>query len=116
MSKEQQKAGRPKKSMEHKKSERIVFWTTPAKAVEIEEKAGKLNLSVSEYCNKIILEVEIVAPFTEEELNLKRSLVGMANNLNQLAYRANAAGIESVTQSAKELLADIKKELKKFKE
>ncbi|GGH55801.1 mobilization protein [Dyadobacter endophyticus] len=116
MSIERQKAGRPKKSAEHKKSERIVFWTTPAKAKEIEERAGKFSLTVSEYCSKIILEVEIVAPFTEEELDLKRSLIGMANNLNQIAYRANAGGIESVAQSATELLGEIKRELKKFKE
>lgn len=115
MSIERQKPGRPKKLVEHKKSERVVFWTTPSKAKEIEERASNFNLTVSEYCSKIILEVEIVAPFTEEELNLKRALVGMANNLNQIAYRANAAGIETVTQSAKELLGEIKKELKKFK-
>ncbi|WP_138485054.1 plasmid mobilization protein [Dyadobacter bucti] len=110
------KPGRPKKSESTIKSETIAFTVTKVQAKEIADRARAIHLTVSEYCSKAILESGIIAPFTEEELSLKRGLVGMANNLNQIAYRANAAGIESVEQSAKELLREIKKELKKFKE
>ncbi|PWJ53425.1 mobilization protein MobC [Dyadobacter jejuensis] len=109
------KGGRPKKSEVNRKSERIVFWTTKGQAEIIENRAKEMNLTVSEFCNLAVSERQIFRPFTDDELKLKIGLVGMANNLNQIAYRANASGIESVEQSAKQLFIELKQELKKFR-
>ncbi len=107
--------GRPQKKPENKKSERVVFMVTPSDFEAISKHAQNFNLTLSEYCNKIVLNAQIMAPFTEEELRLKRGLVGMANNLNQIAYQANAAGFESVQDSCRELLKEIKVELEKYR-
>lgn len=112
---ESKKGGRPAKSVENKKSVKIQVKVTKSEAEAIKEKARNMSLSVSEYCSAVLKDSKIVAPFTEQELDLKRGLVGMANNLNQIAYKANAAGIETVEHSARELLSEIKKELEKFR-
>lgn len=112
---ESKKGGRPAKSFENKKSVKIQVKVTKSEAAAIQEKAKSMSLSVSEYCSVALKNSKIIAPFTEQELDLKRGLVGMGNNLNQIAYKANAAGIETVEQSAKELLIEIKKELEKFR-
>ncbi|MGM9512451.1 plasmid mobilization protein [Larkinella sp. GY13] len=114
MTPERKKNGRPEKSTDTKKSQRIGFWVTESEAVVIRKQAQEAGLTISDYCNQIITNGQIVAPFTEEELNLKRGLVGMANNLNQIAFRANAAGISSVESSARDLLQEIKKLLKTY--
>lgn len=112
---ERRKGGRPKKADQNVKSERIVFLTNKADSILISEKAKAMNLSVSEYCNRAIKETEIVALFSEDEIKLKLGLIGMANNLNQIAHRANAAGIETVTESARELFKKMIEELEKFR-
>lgn len=89
--------------------------TTPAQAEAITAQAQQMGVTVSEYCHLALSDRKIVAPFTEEELNLKRGLVGMANNLNQIAFRANAAGISSVERSALDLMQEVKKLLNRYK-
>lgn len=107
--------GRPRKSDENKKSIRIAFMVTKEQNEAIEAQAKDFRLTVSEYCNKMVSTKEFVRPFTAEELKLKTGLVGMANNLNQIAYQANAAGYDSVNDSCLKLLNEIKKELEKFR-
>jgi hypothetical protein len=110
------RGGRPRKSDDLKRSETISFKTTKVQFERLKQQADQFDMTLSDYCHKHILSAQITAPFTEEELSLKRGLVAMANNLNQLAHRANAAGIETVGQSAQELLLEIKIELRKFRQ
>lgn len=109
------KGGRPSKAQDAKRSEVITFKTTPGQLRALRQRADTLGMTLSDYCHRHILSTTIVAPFTEEELTLKRGLVGMANNVNQLAYKAHAAGIESVAESCREVLAELRKELAVFK-
>lgn len=115
MSIERQKGGRPQKSEANKKTGRIAVFMTKAERELIKKRADEFGVTLSEYCSMAILNLKVEAPFSQEEIDLKRGLVGMANNLNQIAYKANAAGIDTVEHSAKELLVEIKKELEKFR-
>jgi hypothetical protein len=52
-------------------------------------RASLAGLTVSAYCQTAILDGKIVEPVKKEEMDLLRKLSGEANNLNQLAHRAN---------------------------
>lgn len=107
--------GRPRKQEGRRLDNTLRLRLTKEEFIRVEEDASKMNISVSEYCRKAIFSTELIRPFSEEEVKLKRGLVGMANNLNQIAYQANAAGFESVKDTCRELLKKIKSELEKFR-
>lgn len=107
--------GRPRKAEADKYIRFVGIKFTRAEYDVLQQQAQVLGISVSEYCRKAIFATEITRPFTEEELDLKRKLVGMANNLNQLAHQANAAGFQTAEADCKHLLSEIKKELEIFR-
>lgn len=110
------KGGRPRKAESNIKNRKIKVSLTDQQYQELLKNAETFKMKPAVYAAHCLVNTRIVAPFTEEELKLKIGLVGMANNLNQLAHKANAAGIESVYDSCRYLLLEIKKELQKFRE
>ena len=62
----------------------------------VKEKAEKLGMKATQYAREMTLKGRVKFRFTLEELDLMRKLAGMANNLNQLAKRANIAGFIDV--------------------
>lgn len=63
----------------------------------MKEKAEKSGLKITQYAREAALKREIKSRFTLEELDLMRKLSGMANNLNQVAKRANKSGFSFVS-------------------
>ncbi len=62
----------------------------------IKETAAKLGMKATQYVREMVLNGKTKSRFTLEELNLMRKLSGMANNLNQIAKKANQAGFNRV--------------------
>ena len=62
-------------------------------------KARLANISMSEFIRQAIQKSEIKQRLSPEHLGYVRQLSGMANNINQIARKANAAGY---AQAAKE--------------
>lgn len=58
----------------------------------IKEKAEKIGMKATRYAREMVLKGRAKSRFTLEELNLMRKLSGIANNLNQIAKKANQAG------------------------
>ena len=54
------------------------------------------GVTLGEYIRNMAINGNITAHLTPEDVKLIRSLSGMANNLNQLAKRANQAGFTHV--------------------
>ena len=52
-------------------------------------RSRKANRKMAEYIRESALHSNVVLPHTEEDMQTYRSLVGMANNLNQLAKRSH---------------------------
>lgn len=80
---------RKSKNMEH----RITFRITESEYRIIEEKAVLAECrSVSDYLRRIAIDGAIIQ-YNSEELNkLKRSIIGIQTNINQIAMRVNSTG------------------------
>lgn len=70
---------------------------------------------MAEYIRRMVLNGGITNLFSEEEQQHKIQLIGMANNLNQLAKEAHTYGLVSVEQSASKALKDIRSILDRYK-
>ena len=87
--------GRPKKDND-KLSTSINLKLTESDFKIVKEKAEKLGMKVTQYAREMTLNGGVKSRVTVEELNLIRQLSGEANNLNQLAKRANQGGFSRV--------------------
>lgn len=58
----------------------------------IKEKAEKIGMKATQYAREMVLKGRVKSRFTLEELDLMRKLSGIANNLNQIAKKANQVG------------------------
>lgn len=93
--KDKSKGGRPAKG-ENRLSVPINMKLTSKDYNSVKEKAEKLGMTPTEYARELTLKGSIKSRFTLEELDLMRKLAGMANNLNQIAKRANMDGFRDV--------------------
>ncbi len=87
--------GRPAKE-ESKLSRSINLKLTERDFDTITERAASVGMKPTQYTRKMVLDGEIKSRYTKEELDLRRKIAGEANNLNQLARRANKDGFEAV--------------------
>ena len=110
--KNKSKGGRPAKG-ENKLTIPINLKLTEDDYKTVKEKAEKLRIKVTQYTREMMLKGGIKSRFTLEELDLMRKLSGMANNLNQIAKKANKSGffvsameVIKISEQIKELLHD----------
>ena len=101
--KKKKQKGRPPKA-DDKLSRSINLKLTVADYETVQNKAEKVGLTATQYAREMTLNGGVKSRFTVEELDLIRKLSGEANNLNQLAKRANQAGF---THVGNEILAII---------
>ena len=94
------KGGRPPKSASEKLKERLTVKMAAADYYALRGKARAAGLTWAEYA-RTALSRSVV-----RQMTLLRQLAGMANNLNQLARKANSAGY---VQAAAECTALIEK-------
>ena len=101
------KRGRPAKE-KAKLNQSINLKLTEKSYALVKEKAEKLGLKATQYAREMTLKGGIKSRFTLEELDLIRKLSGMANNLNQIAKKANQAGFTKVGIEAVGIMSQIK--------
>jgi hypothetical protein len=85
------KAGRPVKAV--KKEVRACVRFTKTEYFIVREKASKAGLKASEYIRQITINGQVKNRLAEEERQFARQLIGMANNLNQLAKACHQEGL-----------------------
>ena len=108
------KGGRPPKSASEKLKERLTVKMAAADYYALRGKARAAGLTWAEYArtalSRSVVRQQIIIMnrqrLTAEQMTLLRQLAGMANNLNQLARKANSAGY---VQAAAECTALIEK-------
>jgi hypothetical protein len=92
MEKDKRKVGgRPKKSV--KKEIRACIRFTRLEYFVIRQKANKAGVNASSYIREIAIKGQIHPRLNEEERHFVRDLVGMSNNINQLAKKAHHEGL-----------------------
>lgn len=86
------KVGRPNKRLGEKKSYRVSVKMSTLDYYTLKAKSRQAGLNKSELIRRCIKDSTIKQRLSPEILDLVRKLCGMANNLNQIARKANAAG------------------------
>ena len=66
-----------------------------------------MKASLSSIVYDLAINGKINEPISQEMMDCFRKLAGMANNLNQLAHKANAAGFVTVRMECRVLVARI---------
>ena len=84
------KSGRPKKGATEKLSYRISVKMVAADYFRLLTRAHEAGVSPSEYMRECYRNGNVQERLSEEHAGYIRQLCGMANNLNQLAHKANA--------------------------
>ena len=105
--KERNKGGRPKKETAEKLSYRISVKMAAADYFRLMTQAHEAGVSPSEYMRECYRNGHVQERLSEEHAGYIRQLCGMANNLNQLAHKANAGGYSEVGWDCKVVVARI---------
>lgn len=102
------KRGRPAKEKE-KLTHSINLKLTAKDFSLIKSKAGELGIKATQYVREMVLKGGVKSRFSLEELDLMRKLSGIANNLNQIARKANQAGFVKAGIEMVGIMTQIKK-------
>jgi len=90
------KGGRPTKSAIDKRTYRVNLKMNTEEYYTLRANATEAGVSVSDFIRILIVKGEIKQRLSPELLKLVRKLCGMANNLNQIAHKANTTGYFNV--------------------
>lgn len=101
------KGGRPKKEMAERLDYRIGVKMAAADYFRLLTQAYDAGTSPSEYMRECFRNGHVKERLSKEHTSHVRQLCGMANNLNQLAYKANAGGYSEVGWDCKVAVARI---------
>jgi len=85
------KAGRRKKGV--KKEIRAAVRFTKTEYFIVKEKAAIAGITVSKYIRRIAINEHVHVRLTAEETKISRPLVGISNNLNQIAKACHDEGV-----------------------
>lgn len=110
---QKQKPGRPLK--ENKKEIRAAVRFTKKDYQTLEEKASKSGLTTSEFIRQTALLITIQSRLTAEEVHFVRQLIGMSNNLNQVAKICNREGLFEAMRYFENFRGEMDSILKKLK-
>ena len=93
MDKKRKRGGRPKLSpAERKKYELPHVRVSVVEYYTLKTKVRQAGVSITEYIRQCIFNGYVVERINSSVIELYHQLVGIANNLNQLAHQANAHG------------------------
>lgn len=101
------KGGRPVKGVTEKLKYRITVKMATEDYYLLKSKAKSAGVSASEFIRGCITQGGVKERLSKEHSDLIRKLCGMANNLNQLARKANAEGYASVFIPCRTLMIEI---------
>lgn len=103
------KTGRPVKVAGQKKGYCVSVKMDTQEYYTLKAKAREAGISISECIRQSVMEGAIKQRLNSETLDLIRKLCGMANNLNQVARKANVQGYESARQENLQQASQIRK-------
>ncbi len=105
---EKPERGRPAKEESKKLTCSINLKLTGTDFDIVAERAESIGMKPTQYARQMVLNGSIKSRYTKEELDLRRKIAGMANNLNQLARKANAGRFEDAGWELVELYDNLK--------
>ena len=84
-------AGRPAKNI--KREIRAAVRFTKSEYFIVKEMAAKAGMNISDYLRQVAINAEIRSRLTDEERQFVGQLIGMSNNLNQVAKVCHQEGM-----------------------
>lgn len=105
--KNRNKEGRPKLSFARKKDYKVTVKFSGDEYYALREKVRIAGTTVSAFVRTALQKSEVKERLNASHLNLILQLTGMANNLNQIARKANAAGYHSAQKESEALAKSI---------
>ena len=114
--KNQNRNGRPKKEEVDKKKYKVTLKMETKEYFSFKAKVHLSGLCQSEYIRRCIEKSEIKQRLSPEHLGYIRQLSGMANNLNQIAKRANTAGYMEIHPECRNVIEQIDNIVKRIME
>jgi hypothetical protein len=114
--KNQNRNGRPKKGSAEKKGYKISLKMDTEEYYSLKSKVRLAGISISEYIRRTIEKSEVMQRLSPEHLEYVRQLSGMANNLNQIARKANAAGFVEIIREYQDMVVQLDNIVKRITE
>ena len=105
------KGGRPKKGAADKLKYRLTVKMATSDYYTLKGKARNAGVSAGEFLRSCMRDGQVKERLTPEHMGYIRQLCGMANNLNQLAHKANAVGFATARMECRVLVARIEEAL-----
>ena len=109
------KGGRPTKTLSEKRKYQVLLRLNTMEYYTLLGKAREASITRTEFLRRLITKAEVKARITPEEMQLIRTVSGMANNLNQIAHRLNAIGIYALNEDLNALKVLIHELIKRLK-
>ena len=109
------KGGRPTKTLSEKRKYQVLLRLNTMEYYTLLGKAREASIPRTEFLRLLIIHAEVKSRIKPEEMQLIRTVSGMANNLNQIAHRLNAFGISALNEelnALKQLIHELMKRLK----
>lgn len=88
--------GRPPKNLHEKRKYQVNIKLITSEYYLLKSLAIEASLPINDYIRACIKSSQVIQRLTPENNNHIRKLTGMANNLNQIAKKANQAGYADV--------------------
>ena len=109
------KGGRPTKTLSEKRKYQVLLRLNTMEYYTLLGKAREASITRTEFLRQLITKAEVKARIKPEEMQLIRTVSGMANNLNQIAHRLNAFGIYALNKDLNALKVLIHELIKRLK-
>ena len=109
------KGGRPTKTLSEKRKYQVLLRLNTMEYYTLLGKAREASIPRTVFLRLLITNAEVKSRIKPEEMQLIRTVSGMANNLNQIAHRLNAFGISALNEELnvlKQLIHELMKRLK----
>jgi len=110
------KNGRPTKSASEKKGYKVSLKMATEEYYSLKSKARLAGITLSEYVRSVIKNSEVKQRLLPEHLGYIRQLSGMANNINQIARKANAAGYAETHRENRDMIDQLDNIVKQITE
>jgi len=109
------KGGRPTKTLSEKRKYQVLLRLNTMEYYTLLGKAREASIPRTEFLRRLIAKAEVKARIQPEEMQLIRTVSGMANNLNQIAHRLNAFGFSVLNEDLNALKMLIHELIKRLK-
>lgn len=107
--------GRPKADSLRKLTKPVTVKFSKPDYERLLRRSRQANRTLAEYIRDSAFEAQVVAKHSTEEAATMRDLVGMANNLNQLAKLSHQTGFYRTNEMITALLHELKEIMQQYK-